>query len=164
MYIMFKRVILISALILLSGCASSKTYTNSDSKKLQLNTGVSKIHVELQGSGSREDATNQVTNALSIEGYRISEANAEAGIIQTSEQEFDGDILGSSATIRLNITLEDSDTAVVNGEYINTSLLTGQDSWKTIEYGGPKGSQDTVSWNELLDVAEKLGTVIEFSR
>lgn len=161
---MVKRLLLISALVLLIGCASSKTYTNSASEQLQLNTGVSEIRVELQESSSREEAANRVTNALSREGYRISKADAEAGVIQTSEQEFDGDMLGSSATIRLNVTLEDSDTAIVNGEYINTSALTGQDSWKTIEYGGPKGSQDMVSWNELLDVAEKIGTVTEFIR
>ena len=112
---MVKRLLLISALVLLIGCASSKTYTHSASEQLQLNTGVSEIRVELQESSSREEAANRVTNALSREGYRISKADAEAGVIQTSEQEFDGDMLGSSATIRLNVTLEDSDTAIVNG-------------------------------------------------
>lgn len=161
---MLRRALLVLGIVFLSGCATSKTYTNTDSEKMQLNEGAKSIQVEVDGANSREEATNQITNALSREGYRITESNPQAGIVQTGAQEFDGDMMGSSATVRLNVTLEDSSLAVVNGEFVNTSVFTGTDSGETIAYGGAKGSQDVVAWNQMLKAAEEIGTVTDFEK
>jgi hypothetical protein len=161
---MLRRALLVLGIVFLSGCVSSKTYTNSNSEKIQLDKGATSIQVRLEGANSREEATNQITNALSREGYRISESDSQAGIVQTEAQEFDGEMLGSSATVRLNVTLEDASTAVVNGEFVNTSAFTGMDSGERISYGGPKGSQDVVAWNQMLRAAEEIGTVSDFKK
>ena len=161
---MLRRALFLLGIIFLSGCVTTTTYTNSNSEKIQVTEGAKSIQVELAGASSREEATNQITNALAGEGYRIAESNAQAGVVQTEPREVDGDAIGSvAANVRLNIVLENSSSAVVEGEY-NAPASTGTDLETSITFGHSPGSRPATAWNQMLKAAEKIGTVTDFKR
>jgi len=161
---MLRRALFLLGIIFLSGCTITTTYTNSNSEKIQVTEGEKSIQVELAGASSREEATNQITNALAGEGYRMAESNAQAGVVQTEPREVGADAIGSvAAKIRLNIVLENSSSAVVEGQY-DAPVSREPDLETSITFGHSPGSKPATAWNHMLKAAAKIGTVTDFKR
>lgn len=151
-------VVLIALLTILAGCgATSTTYQG-----LQLQKNANIIVVDVEGAADMEEATQQAIRALKRERFRIDESDESAGYVQTERKEVGGG-LQASVEIRLDLAVMDANTVEVTGEYYGTSIISGEDSWKRIEYKGMKGDNERVSWDNMLDVAERIGEVSQFT-
>ena len=144
--------------LVLSACGpSSKMY-----KGTQLDKDANVITVNIDEASSIEEATRQVSQALTRQRYRIDQTDAESGFVQTEEKEVGGG-MSASVDIRFSVAVIDESTAEVTGEYYGTSIVTGDNSWKRIGYKGTRGDNERVSWDYMLEAAEAIGTIESFS-
>lgn len=93
----------------------------------------------------------------------MAESNAQAGVVQTEPREVSGGIGSVDADIRLNIVLEDASSAVVEGKH-DAPVSKEPDLGTDITFGHSPGSPSATAWNQMLQTAEKIGTVTGFKR
>ena len=108
----------------------------------------------IEGTQSRNEYFNAITNILFEAGYGIHSSDKEQGIITTSEKSF------KKGVIKLTFLIKNK-RVVLRGQYnLNMSIdfgeVTSEIAWSEIMYFGMKKSPNIIAWEEMIKVANQI--------